>query len=34
MTLKEYFQFLDEYWEIFGPIPEDETIIIMDNVLF
>jgi hypothetical protein len=22
MTMDEYFDFLDEYWEIFGPPPE------------
>lgn len=24
MTFEEYLEFLDDYWEIFGPIPEPE----------
>lgn len=26
MTFEEYLQLLDEYWEIFGPIPDKEIL--------
>ncbi len=30
MSLLEYLDFLDEYWEIFGPPPEKEPIVYKD----
>ena len=32
MTSDEYFQFLQEYWEIFGPIPPPKPFVEYKNV--
>jgi hypothetical protein len=32
MTEDEYLDFLDEYWELFGPIPEQPTPTKTDNM--
>ena len=34
MTFEEYLDFLDEYWEMFGPIPEPKKRIEYKTVLF
>lgn len=33
MTFEEYLDFLDQYWELFGPIPEPKAKILYQLIL-